>query len=104
MTIRPNETPIQFADRVKARIAKKIGLKNLNWVSIPFLIGILINIQDGYLKYLSPSQRLVNERQKIFADKLKSKLFLEQHRKNFMQLKRPVNPPSEDDAKNRDNK
>ena len=36
-TIRPNETPEDFAQRVKEAIADKAGLRSVNW--------------DGYMKY-----------------------------------------------------
>lgn len=62
----PNESAIDFAARVQKMIATKAGLVNLHW--------------DGYLKYYAPSERMKNERQKIFADSLIKKfghLFVE---------------------------
>lgn len=55
-TIRPNESPSQFANRVKAMIAKKAGLINVHW--------------DGYLKYFRPSPRFVETKQRVFAQSL----------------------------------
>ena len=50
------ESAIQFAARVKAMIADRAGLKNVDF--------------DGYLKHFKPSQRYVEERQKLFAQSL----------------------------------
>jgi len=55
-TMRPNENPTQFANRVKAMIAKKAGLINVHW--------------DGYLKYFRPSSRFMETKQRIFAQSL----------------------------------
>jgi len=55
-TIRPNESPAQFANRVKAMIAKKAGLINVHW--------------DGYLKYFRPSPRFLETKQRVFAQSL----------------------------------
>ena len=52
----PGETAIEFAGRVKAMIAAQAGLKNVEF--------------DGYLKHFKPSQRYVEERQKLFANSL----------------------------------
>ena len=52
----PNESPIDFAARVKALIAAQASLKNVDF--------------DGYLKHFKPSQRYVEERQKLFAQSL----------------------------------
>jgi hypothetical protein len=43
----PNESPIDFAARVKAMIAERACLKNVDF--------------DGYLKHFKPSQRYVEE-------------------------------------------
>eukprot|EP01114_Cavostelium_apophysatum_P015852 TRINITY_DN4404_c0_g1_i1.p1 TRINITY_DN4404_c0_g1~~TRINITY_DN4404_c0_g1_i1.p1 ORF type:complete len:579 (+),score=100.79 TRINITY_DN4404_c0_g1_i1:116-1852(+) len=59
-TIQPGESASDFADRVKGMIAKKAGLINVQW--------------DGYLKYFKPSARFVEERRKIFASSLISRL------------------------------
>eukprot|EP01132_Coremiostelium_polycephalum_P001242 gene1242-1566_t len=58
-TLREGETPTQFANRVKAMIAKKAGIINVPW--------------DGYLKYFQPSSRFAEHKQKIFASRFKSK-------------------------------
>jgi len=55
-TIRPNESPAQFANRVKAMIAKKAGIINVHW--------------DGYLKYFRPSPRFLETKQRVFAQNL----------------------------------
>ena len=52
----PGETSIEFAARVKAMIAERAGLKNVEF--------------DGYLKHFKPSQRYVEEKQKLFAQNL----------------------------------
>ena len=54
--IRPGETPVEFANRVKAMIAQRARLKNVNW--------------DGYMKHWRPSERFREGRQKVFADTL----------------------------------
>jgi glycerol-3-phosphate O-acyltransferase 3/4 len=79
----PNENAIDFAARVQKMIATKAGLTNLHW--------------DGYLKYYAPSERMKNERQKIFADQLIKKfghLFTEET------AKKPEEPTVETDKKN----
>lgn len=55
-TIQPNETSLQFCSRVKAMISERAGLKNVEF--------------DGYLKHFKPSQRYVEEKQKLFAQNL----------------------------------
>ena len=55
----PGESSIEFASRVKALISEKAGLKNVEF--------------DGYLKHFKPSQRYVEEKQKLFAEKLSKK-------------------------------
>ncbi|KAF2078162.1 hypothetical protein CYY_000546 [Polysphondylium violaceum] len=59
-TIREGETPTQFANRVKAMIARKAGIINVPW--------------DGYLKYFRPSSRFSEHKQKIFASRFKRKI------------------------------
>mmetsp|Transcript_23112 Transcript_23112/g.65609 ORF Transcript_23112/g.65609 Transcript_23112/m.65609 type:complete len:558 (-) Transcript_23112:289-1962(-) len=54
---RENESAEDFAGRVKAAIAVKSGLKNVNW--------------DGYMKYWKPSHRYLQSRQAVFAKKLR---------------------------------
>lgn len=65
-TIRPDESPAEFANRVKALIAHKAGLIDVQW--------------DGYLKYLQPNESFVDEKQKLFADRLSEKLVLRAER------------------------
>jgi len=55
-TIRPNESPTQFANRIKALIAKKAGLINVHW--------------DGYLKYFRPSPKFLETKQRVFAQSI----------------------------------
>ena len=60
-TIRENETSIEFAERVRAMIAKKAGLKMVAW--------------DGMLKYYRPHPRERIARQKIFGERFQTILF-----------------------------
>eukprot|EP01105_Mastigella_eilhardi_P028606 TRINITY_DN9559_c0_g1_i1.p1 TRINITY_DN9559_c0_g1~~TRINITY_DN9559_c0_g1_i1.p1 ORF type:complete len:560 (-),score=149.41 TRINITY_DN9559_c0_g1_i1:85-1764(-) len=55
-TMRHGESSMDFANRIKAMIAKKAGLVNVEW--------------DGYLKYFQPSPRFLEERQRTFAGQL----------------------------------
>jgi len=55
-TIQPGENPTDFANRVKAMIAKKAGLINVPW--------------DGYLKYFRPSERFLEERRRLYASSI----------------------------------
>ena len=55
-TIQPNETSVQFANRVKQMIADKAGLVCVPW--------------DGYLKHLRPPAKFVEYRQKLIAKSL----------------------------------
>ena len=57
-TIRENETSIEFAERVRAMIAKKAGLKMVAW--------------DGMLKYYRPHPRERIARQKIFGERFQT--------------------------------
>jgi glycerol-3-phosphate O-acyltransferase 3/4 len=52
-----NESPIEFANRVKKMICKYAVL-----IDVPY---------DGMMKYYVPSEKLKVEKQKMFADKLK---------------------------------
>ncbi|XP_031391022.1 glycerol-3-phosphate acyltransferase 9-like [Punica granatum] len=52
-TIRPGETPIEFAERVRDAISKRAGLKKVPW--------------DGYLKYSRPSPKQMEEKQQSYA-------------------------------------
>ncbi|EFA84269.1 putative lysophosphatidic acid acyltransferase [Heterostelium album PN500] len=54
-TKQANETSAQFANRVKAMIAKRAGITNVPW--------------DGYLKYFKPSSRFAEHKQRIFASR-----------------------------------
>jgi len=58
-TIREGESSEDFANRVKAMIAKKAGLINVPW--------------DGYLKYFRPSERFVEQKRKLYASSLIAK-------------------------------
>ncbi|KAH9622932.1 hypothetical protein KSS87_016615 [Heliosperma pusillum] len=55
-TLRPGETSIQFAERVRDMIAQRAGLNKVPW--------------DGYLKYSRPSPRLTQSKQKSFAESI----------------------------------
>eukprot|EP00455_Lapot_gusevi_P026456 TRINITY_DN2790_c0_g1_i5.p1 TRINITY_DN2790_c0_g1~~TRINITY_DN2790_c0_g1_i5.p1 ORF type:complete len:427 (+),score=161.31 TRINITY_DN2790_c0_g1_i5:32-1282(+) len=57
--IQPGENAIQFSSRVKKMIADRAGLKNVEF--------------DGYLKHFKPSQRYVEERQKLFVQSLRQR-------------------------------
>ncbi|KAG0470919.1 hypothetical protein HPP92_017619 [Vanilla planifolia] len=52
--LRPGETPIEFAERVREMISARAGLKKVPW--------------DGYLKYYRPSPKLTERKQQIFAE------------------------------------
>jgi len=54
--ILPNESTVDFTDRIKKMICKKAGLIDVPW--------------DGYLKYFKPSEKFVDERRKLFANSL----------------------------------
>jgi len=54
--ILPNESTVDFTDRIKKMICKKTGLIDVPW--------------DGYLKYFKPSEKFVDERRKLFANSL----------------------------------
>jgi len=56
----PGESSADFANRVKAMIAKKAGLIDVPW--------------DGYLKYFKPSESFVNAKRKMYASSLISRL------------------------------
>eukprot|EP01121_Diplochlamys_sp_Union-15-3_P004215 TRINITY_DN1422_c0_g2_i3.p1 TRINITY_DN1422_c0_g2~~TRINITY_DN1422_c0_g2_i3.p1 ORF type:complete len:287 (-),score=45.00 TRINITY_DN1422_c0_g2_i3:5-865(-) len=56
MTINIDETPAEFANRVKKVIAKKAGLKNVPW--------------DGYLKHVTPGPRYKEQLQKRFLSSI----------------------------------
>jgi len=54
----PGEMSEEFAARVKKAIAEQSGLKNVDW--------------DGYMKYWKPSERYLQGRQKVFAEKFRA--------------------------------
>jgi hypothetical protein len=56
-TKRPDETPDQFAIRVKHVIAQQSGIIPTPW--------------DGYLKYFRPNKREVEARQRLYAELLR---------------------------------
>nr|CAD1841109.1 unnamed protein product [Ananas comosus var. bracteatus] len=58
--LKPGETPIEFAERVRDMISVRAGLKKVPW--------------DGYLKYFRPSPKLTEQKQKIFADSVLRRL------------------------------
>ncbi|KAJ8511110.1 hypothetical protein OPV22_001544 [Ensete ventricosum] len=58
--IRPGETPIEFAERVQDMISVRAGLKKVPW--------------DGYLKYFRPSPKLIERKQRIFAESVLQRL------------------------------
>mmetsp|Transcript_13756 Transcript_13756/g.20843 ORF Transcript_13756/g.20843 Transcript_13756/m.20843 type:complete len:416 (+) Transcript_13756:200-1447(+) len=60
--IKKNESPIEFSNRIKKMIADRAGLQNIHW--------------DGYLKYFTPNERLLQARQKIIAERLKRVIYL----------------------------
>jgi len=59
-TIQSNETPIEFAARIKKMICERANLKNVDW--------------DGYMKYYVPSEKLVLAKQENFASAIRRKL------------------------------
>lgn len=52
-----NESGAEFATRVQRMIAKRAGIKAMDW--------------DGYMKYWKPSERFLKARQKTVADDIK---------------------------------
>ncbi|KAH0860175.1 hypothetical protein HID58_088436 [Brassica napus] len=59
-TIRPGETAIEFAERVRDMISLRAGLKKVPW--------------DGYLKYSRPSSKHSERKQESFAESLLARL------------------------------
>ncbi|KAL0750912.1 hypothetical protein Bca101_032915 [Brassica carinata] len=59
-TIRPGETAIEFAERVRDMISLRAGLKKVPW--------------DGYLKYSRPSSKHSERKQQSFAESLLARL------------------------------
>lgn len=74
--IRKGETSIEFSMRVKDSICKKAGLINLPW--------------DGYLKYYSPSKKLLEKKQEVLAEVIKNKMLVENELKNYEILENKV--------------
>ena len=59
-TIRPGETGIEFAERVRDMISLRAGLKKVPW--------------DGYLKYSRPSPKHSERKQQSFAESILARL------------------------------
>ncbi|KAL2649867.1 hypothetical protein R1flu_017995 [Riccia fluitans] len=59
-TLRPGETSIEFAERVRDMIADRAGIKKVPW--------------DGYLKYYRPSVKLTEKKQQKFAESVLGRL------------------------------
>jgi glycerol-3-phosphate O-acyltransferase 3/4 len=59
-TIRPGETAIEFAERVRDMISLRAGLKKVPW--------------DGYLKYSRPSSKHSERKQQSFAESILARL------------------------------
>ncbi|KAK6121533.1 hypothetical protein DH2020_044724 [Rehmannia glutinosa] len=58
--LKPGETPIEFAERVRDIISVRAGLKKVPW--------------DGYLKYSRPSPKHRERKQQSFAESVLSRL------------------------------
>ncbi|KAK1260928.1 hypothetical protein QJS04_geneDACA019113 [Acorus gramineus] len=58
--LKPGETPIEFAERVRDIISVRAGLKKVPW--------------DGYLKYFRPSPKHTERKQQIFAESVLRRL------------------------------
>ncbi|CAA6658300.1 unnamed protein product [Spirodela intermedia] len=58
--LRPGESPIEFAERVREIISVRAGLKMVPW--------------DGYLKYSRPSPKHTERKQQIFAESVLRRL------------------------------
>ncbi|KAK6121514.1 hypothetical protein DH2020_044744 [Rehmannia glutinosa] len=58
--LKPGETPIEFAERVRDIISVRAGLKKVPW--------------DGYLKYSRPSPKHLERKQQSFAESVLSRL------------------------------
>ncbi|KAL1208625.1 Glycerol-3-phosphate acyltransferase 9 [Cardamine amara subsp. amara] len=59
-TLRPGETGIEFAERVRDMISLRAGLKKVPW--------------DGYLKYSRPSSKHSERKQQSFAESILARL------------------------------
>jgi len=76
-TIKEGETDVDFANRVKRKIANKAKLTIVIW--------------DGYLLYFKPSERFVDEKRKLFANRINQRFSsqnLVQMEKNMSTLKK----------------
>eukprot|EP01155_Anaeramoeba_flamelloides_P050136 Anaeramoba_flamelloidesc41869_g1_i1.p1 GENE.c41869_g1_i1~~c41869_g1_i1.p1 ORF type:complete len:485 (-),score=83.49 c41869_g1_i1:14-1444(-) len=80
MTKQENETPIQFAERVKNVIAKKAKLKNVSW--------------DGYLKYIKLSDKFKDGRSQVLGAYLKRKFQVSKMKSNTANSEFDENPNS----------
>ena len=60
---KPEQSPEEFANQVKSLIARKAGLINVPW--------------DGYYKYLRPSTRFTEHKQRVFAAALIKVILIE---------------------------
>ena len=73
------ESTVDFAERVKRKIASRAGLQPVPW--------------DGYYKYLKPSTRLADERRRVMADSLIKRSMsignLESHFQDGMRSRHP---------------
>ncbi|XP_043697548.1 glycerol-3-phosphate acyltransferase 9-like [Telopea speciosissima] len=58
--LRPGETSIEFAERVRDIISVRAGIKKVPW--------------DGYLKYSRPSPKHTERKQQIFAESVLKRL------------------------------
>ncbi|KAF7113305.1 hypothetical protein RHSIM_RhsimUnG0142800 [Rhododendron simsii] len=58
--LKPGETPIEFAERVRDIISVRAGLKKVPW--------------DGYLKYSRPSPKHREMKQQSFAESVLRRL------------------------------
>ncbi|ONK65916.1 uncharacterized protein A4U43_C06F2310 [Asparagus officinalis] len=58
--LKPGETSIEFAERVRDMISVRAGLRKVPW--------------DGYLKYFRPSPKLTERKQQIFAESVLRRL------------------------------
>ncbi|KAG9391063.1 Acyltransferase [Carpediemonas membranifera] len=77
MSIEPDETPQQFAGRVKEAISRKARLRSTEW--------------NGYLKYFKPNKRFTDNLQKVQAD-----IFLDQIAAYWPELYESVTAEDED--------
>merc|ERR1712137_860663 len=89
-TIQPDETPVQFANRIKEMIAAKAELVCVPW--------------DGYLKHLRPSSKFVEHRQKLVAQSMLRRIHqLEDGVENGINTEKENHPESNSKLKHIDN-